>query len=139
MLLMQYRWSAGVGHPAPRQDGWPLLHVGVRPPRHTQASKGEGVDAVAISKGLILNGECVIQAKRYAKLVGVESVQGLAGVVEQPLRRPHHPGPGTRASHGYAVVTVDHAYDALSPVPGPGGTDPTGLPTRVLRPASAAP
>lgn len=49
---------------------------------NTQASKDEGVDAVAISKDPIFNGECIIQAKRYNKLVGVESVQALAGVVE---------------------------------------------------------
>ncbi|MFD8087051.1 restriction endonuclease [Kitasatospora sp. NPDC059722] len=49
---------------------------------NTQASKDEGVDAVAISKDPIFNGECIIQAKRYTKLVGVESVQALAGVVE---------------------------------------------------------
>lgn len=49
---------------------------------NTQASKDEGVDAVAVSKDPVFNGECVIQAKRYSKLVGVESVQALAGVVE---------------------------------------------------------
>ncbi|MGW1196730.1 restriction endonuclease [Streptomyces sp. NPDC002536] len=49
---------------------------------NTQASKDEGVDAVAISKDPVFNGECIIQAKRYSKLVGVESVQALAGVVE---------------------------------------------------------
>lgn len=40
---------------------------------NTQTSKDEGVDAVAVSKDPIFNGECIIQAKRYAKLVGVES------------------------------------------------------------------
>ncbi|MBO3673537.1 restriction endonuclease [Streptomyces sp. NEAU-YJ-81] len=49
---------------------------------NTQASKDEGVDAVAVSKDPVFNGECIIQAKRYSKLVGVESVQALAGVVE---------------------------------------------------------
>ncbi|MEU6709764.1 restriction endonuclease [Streptomyces wuyuanensis] len=49
---------------------------------NTQASKDEGVDAVAISRDPVFNGECIIQAKRYSKLVGVESVQALAGVVE---------------------------------------------------------
>ncbi|WP_316741813.1 restriction endonuclease [Streptomyces sp. MK7] len=49
---------------------------------NTQASKDEGVDAVAVSKDPVFNGECFIQAKRYSKLVGVESVQALAGVVE---------------------------------------------------------
>ncbi|MEV8602792.1 restriction endonuclease [Streptomyces griseoviridis] len=49
---------------------------------NTQASKDEGVDAVTVSKDPVFNGECIIQAKRYSKLVGVESVQALAGVVE---------------------------------------------------------
>ncbi|MER7347582.1 restriction endonuclease [Streptomyces aurantiacus] len=49
---------------------------------NTQASKDEGVDAIAISKDPVFNGECIIQAKRYTRLVGVESVQALAGVVE---------------------------------------------------------
>ncbi|WP_275467540.1 restriction endonuclease [Streptomyces noursei] len=40
---------------------------------NTQASKEEGVDAVAISQDPIFTRECIIQAKRYAKLVGVES------------------------------------------------------------------
>jgi hypothetical protein len=38
---------------------------------NTQASKDEGVDAVAVSKDPVFNGECIIQAKRYSKLVGV--------------------------------------------------------------------
>ena len=33
---------------------------------NTQASKDEGVDAVAVSKDPVFNGECVIQAKRTA-------------------------------------------------------------------------
>ncbi|MFF0432368.1 restriction endonuclease [Streptomyces sp. NPDC004327] len=49
---------------------------------NTQPSKDEGVDAVAVSKDPVFNGECIIQAKRYGKLVGVEAVQALAGVVE---------------------------------------------------------
>ncbi|MGW3569948.1 restriction endonuclease [Streptomyces sp. NPDC000941] len=49
---------------------------------NTQPSKDEGVDAIATSRDPIFHGECIIQAKRYAKLVGVESVQALAGVVE---------------------------------------------------------
>ncbi|WP_274557124.1 restriction endonuclease [Streptomyces spiramyceticus] len=49
---------------------------------NTQASKDEGVDAVAVSRGPVFNGECIIQAKRYAKIVGVDAVQALAGVVE---------------------------------------------------------
>ncbi|MER6167936.1 restriction endonuclease [Streptomyces violaceorubidus] len=49
---------------------------------NTQASKDEGVDAVGVSKDPVFSGECIIQAKRYSKLVGVESVQALAGVVE---------------------------------------------------------
>ncbi|MCX4680536.1 restriction endonuclease [Streptomyces sp. NBC_01433] len=73
---------------------------------NTQASKDEGVDAVAISKDPVFNGECVIQAKRYAKLVGVESVQALAGVVEHK-----------RAAKGILITTswfgrASHAFAA---------------------------
>jgi len=47
----------------------------------TRASKDEGVDAVATNEDPILGGMCVIQAKRYSKVVGLESVQALAGVL----------------------------------------------------------
>jgi restriction system protein len=48
----------------------------------TQASKDEGVDGVAINEDPIVGGLCIIQAKRYSRLVEVESVHALAGVMD---------------------------------------------------------
>lgn len=48
----------------------------------TQASKDDGVDAVAINEDPIFGGLCVVQAKRYRHAVGVEPVRALAGVME---------------------------------------------------------
>jgi restriction system protein len=48
----------------------------------TQASKDEGVDAVAVNEDPIVGGLCVIQAKRYSRIVGVEAIHALAGVME---------------------------------------------------------
>ena len=48
----------------------------------TQASKDEGVDGVAVNEDPIVGGLCIIQAKRYSKIVGVEAVPALAGVME---------------------------------------------------------
>ena len=48
----------------------------------TQASKDEGVDGVAVNEDPIVGGLCIIQAKRYSKIVGVEAVHALAGVME---------------------------------------------------------
>ncbi|MFF4689631.1 restriction endonuclease [Streptomyces sp. NPDC001307] len=61
---------------------------------NTQASKDEGVDAVAVGKDPVFNGECIIQAKRYSKLVSAESVHALAGLVEH-----------NRAAKGILVTT----------------------------------
>ena len=47
----------------------------------TQGSRDDGVDAVALNEDPILGGICVIQAKRYKNIVGVESVNALAGVM----------------------------------------------------------
>jgi restriction system protein len=48
----------------------------------TQASKDEGVDAVAVNEDPIVGGLCIIQAKRYSGIVEVESVQALAAVMD---------------------------------------------------------
>ena len=48
----------------------------------TQASKDDGVDAVAVNEDPVFGGLCVIQAKRYRQAVGVEAVRALAGVME---------------------------------------------------------
>jgi restriction system protein len=48
----------------------------------TQASKDDGVDAVAVNEDPVFGGLCVIQAKRYRGAVGVEPVRALAGVME---------------------------------------------------------
>jgi restriction system protein len=48
----------------------------------TQASRDEGVDGVAYNDDPIVGGLCIIQAKRYSKIVGLEAVHALAGVME---------------------------------------------------------
>jgi restriction system protein len=47
----------------------------------TQASRDDGVDAVATNEDPVVGGLCVIQAKRYSQVVGLESVHALAGVM----------------------------------------------------------
>jgi restriction system protein len=47
----------------------------------TQASRDDGVDAVAINEDPIVGGLCVIQAKRYSRVVGLEAIHALAGVM----------------------------------------------------------
>jgi restriction system protein len=47
----------------------------------TIPSKDGGVDAVAASKNLFFGGVCLIQAKRWTGLVGLESVHALTGVM----------------------------------------------------------
>jgi restriction system protein len=48
----------------------------------TQASRDDGVDGVAVNEDPIVGGLCIIQAKRYSKIVGLEAVHALAGVME---------------------------------------------------------
>jgi restriction system protein len=48
----------------------------------TQASKDEGVDGVAVNEDPIVGGLCIIQAKRYSRIVELESVHALAGVMD---------------------------------------------------------
>jgi restriction system protein len=48
----------------------------------TQASKDEGVDGVAVNEDPIVGGLCIIQAKRYSGIVGVEAIHALAGVMD---------------------------------------------------------
>jgi restriction system protein len=72
----------------------------------TQASKDDGVDAVAVNEDPVFGGLCIIQAKRYRGAVGVEPVRALAGVMEDK-----------RATKGIMVttswVTKDgHAFTA---------------------------
>lgn len=47
----------------------------------TQASRDDGVDAVATNTDPLIGGLCVIQAKRYSAVVGLEAVHALAGVM----------------------------------------------------------
>ncbi len=47
----------------------------------TVPSKDGGVDAVATSKNLFFGGVCLIQAKRWAGLVGLDAVHALTGVM----------------------------------------------------------
>ncbi len=48
----------------------------------TQASRDDGVDAVATNEDPITGGLCVIQAKRYKDVVGLESVYALLGAMQ---------------------------------------------------------
>jgi restriction system protein len=48
----------------------------------TQASRDDGVDGVAVNEDPIVGGLCIIQAKRYSKIVGLEAVYALGGVME---------------------------------------------------------
>jgi restriction system protein len=48
----------------------------------TQDSKDDGVDAAAVNEDPVVGGLCIIQAKRYSKIVGVEAVHALAGVMD---------------------------------------------------------
>jgi restriction system protein len=48
----------------------------------TQASRDDRVDGVAVNEDPVVGGLCVIQAKRYSKIVGLEAVHALAGVME---------------------------------------------------------
>ncbi len=48
----------------------------------TQASRDDGVDAVALNRDPVVGGLCVIQAKRYMKVVGADAVRALWGVME---------------------------------------------------------
>src|SRR5260370_12731707 len=70
----------------------------------TQASRDEGVDGVAINEDPIVGGLCIIQAKRYSKIVGLEAVHALAGVMEDKhapkgvLVTPSWAGKATRDS-----------------------------------------
>lgn len=47
----------------------------------TQSSRDEGVDAVVTNEDPIVGGLCIIQAKRYSRIVGLEAVNALAGVM----------------------------------------------------------
>jgi restriction system protein len=60
----------------------------------TQASRDDGLDAVAVNEDPIMGGLCVIQAKRYRKIVPVESVRALAGTMDDK-----------RAGRGVMVTT----------------------------------
>lgn len=60
----------------------------------TQASRDDGVDAVAVNEDPIMGGVCVIQAKRYSGVVPADAVRALAGVMEDK-----------RASRGILVTT----------------------------------
>lgn len=48
----------------------------------TQGSKDDGVDGVAVNEDPIVGGLCIIQAKRWSRIVDVESVHALAGVMD---------------------------------------------------------
>lgn len=49
---------------------------------NTQASRDDGVDAIALNPDPIMGGLCVIQAKRYTNVVPPDAVRALWGVME---------------------------------------------------------
>jgi restriction system protein len=60
----------------------------------TQASRDDGVDAVAVNEDPIMGGLCIVQAKRYSGIVPADAVRALAGVMDDK-----------RASRGVLVTT----------------------------------
>lgn len=60
----------------------------------TQVSRDAGIDGVAVNEDPILGGLCIIQAKRSTKMIGVEAVRALAGIVDDK-----------RAAKGVLVTT----------------------------------
>jgi hypothetical protein len=60
----------------------------------TQESRDAGIDALVINEDPIMGGLSIIQAKRYSKIVGLEAVHALAGVMEDK-----------RAAKGVLVTT----------------------------------
>lgn len=60
----------------------------------TQASGDGGVDAVAVNADPIMGGVCIVQAKRYRKVVPPDAVRALAGVMDDK-----------RAGRGVLVTT----------------------------------
>ncbi|WTE24099.1 restriction endonuclease [Streptomyces anulatus] len=47
----------------------------------TQASRDDGIDAVAVNEEPLIGGLCIIQAKRTKNVVSAETVRSVAGVV----------------------------------------------------------
>ena len=69
----------------------------------TQASRDDGVDAIAVNEDPIMGGVCVIQAKRYRNTVPMDAVRALAGTMEDK-----------RAARGVVVTTSGFGPDAHS-------------------------
>jgi restriction system protein len=69
--------------------------------RITQASRDQGVDAIAFNPDPIRGGKIVIQAKRYTNTVGVSAVRDLYGTVMNE-----------GATKGILVTTADYGPDA---------------------------
>jgi len=84
----------------------------------TQASKDDGVDAVAVNEDPFMGGHCIIQAKRYRSAVGVEPV-------------PDKPQAGRWNNTCPATAHGPHPPDGVTP-PDPAPTPPPS--TRSLRP-----
>lgn len=60
----------------------------------TQASRDDGVDAVAVNPDPLIGGLCIVQAKRYRKTVPINDVRALAGTMDDK-----------RAGRGVLVTT----------------------------------
>ncbi|MGW0314004.1 restriction endonuclease [Streptomyces flavidovirens] len=61
----------------------------------TQASRDDGIDAVAVNEEPLIGGLCIIQAKRTKNVVSAETVRSVAGIVND-----------TNASKGIVVTTA---------------------------------
>jgi HJR/Mrr/RecB family endonuclease len=56
--------------------------MGMHATQTTNSEHDFGVDLIAIDEDPLLGGLCVVQAKRYSKVVGYSAVQALAGIME---------------------------------------------------------
>jgi hypothetical protein len=96
-----------------------------------QASRDDGVDGVAVNENPVVGGLCIIQAKPYSKIVGLEAVHALAGVMDdkqaakassspphvwqgkQRVRRPQRPHRDHRRTPTQSMLLEHLGLDAL--------------------------
>lgn len=83
----------------------------------TQASRDDGLDAIAVNPDPVMGGLAVIQAKRYVKSVPVEAVRALWGTMEDKKA-----GTGimvTTSYYGKAAHDFAHRNERLRLIEGP--------------------
>lgn len=88
----------------------------------TQASLDSGIDVVAVNEDPIVGGLCIIQAKRYRTMVGLETLHALAGVMDDKsaakgvLVTTSRVGKASRdfaARHGRIEIIEGHQLKAM--------------------------